>query len=100
MKEQLRNIDDRCIESSLGWRLDILSLSAVRYAEAGRSIKLEVEDRPRVNGELEWLVYVPESWIWKSEDGEEPVAPEKVSEILSRIRLAFWKLDMPVKEIV
>ncbi|HLZ18307.1 MAG TPA: hypothetical protein VKO67_01770, partial [Smithellaceae bacterium] len=88
------------LESSLGWRLDILSLSAVQYAEAGRSIKLEVEDRPRVTGELEWIIYAPDNWVWKSADGEEPVATEKIPEILNRIRLAFWKLDMPIKEIV
>jgi len=100
MKEQLRNIGDKSVESSLGWKVDILSESAVRYAEAERSMILEIEDRPRVTGELEWIIYTPDSWFWKGPDQEEAVSAEKSHEILDRISRAFWKLDMPIKEIV
>lgn len=100
MKETLQNIDNKSIISSLGWKLDILSVNAIQYAEQGRTITLEVEDRPKVTGELEWMIYTPENWIWKSKDLEEPVAKEKISEILNRISQAFWKLDMTIREIV
>lgn len=100
MKETLRNIDQKSVESSLDWRIDILSIDSFQYVEEVKSIKLEIEDRPDVRGELSWIVYLPASWIWKDANNDEPVAPEKIPEILNRISLAFWKLDMKIREMV
>jgi len=100
MTETLQIISGKCVTSPQGWQLDILSLGAVRYAEAERSIILEVEDRPNVTGDLEWILYTPDNWVWTISDRKEPVEKGKIPEILNRIGLAFWKLDMPIKEIV
>ena len=100
MKEILKTILDKSVESSLGWRVDILSLARFRYTEQGKTIDLILEDRPSVGGELEWIIYLPEKWVLKDNLEEELVLPERIPEILNRISLAFWKLDMPIKEMV
>lgn len=100
MTETLQVIEGKSVTSSLGWRLDLLSGDAVQYTEAQRSLKIKIEDRARVTGELEWILYTPESWIWTVGDRREPVGPERIAEILNRIDQAFWKLDMPIKRIV
>jgi hypothetical protein len=100
MKETLRILDDKSVESSLGWRIDILSIDSFQYVEEGRAIKLEIEDRPDARGELAWIIYLPANWIWEKTNNDEPVTPEKIHEILNRISLAFWKLDMKIKKIV
>ena len=100
MKETLQIRDSKSVSSSLGWQLDILSLTAIRYTEAQRTITLEMEDRPNVTGELEWILYLPETWVWTVGDGKEPVEQKKIPEILDRIGQAFWKLDMPIRKIV
>lgn len=82
----------------MGWKVDIPSSDVLIYEEEGKSIRLELEDRPDEQGELEWILYTPERWTWREKD--EPLAQEKVSEILKRIDLAFWKLDLKIKEIV
>lgn len=100
MKEIIKALNNKSVESSQGWRVDILSIDSLRYAEQGKMIELEIEDRPDAGGELEWIIYLPANWIWNNANNSEPVAPEKVSEILNRIEMAFWKLDMKIKEYV
>ena len=97
MKEIVLAINDGTVESSLGWRVEIISVDFLEYSEDGRTIKLEIEDRPDVGGELEWIIYTPENWVWNN---DEPLTKEKISDILNRIDLAFWKLDMKIKEII
>lgn len=100
MKETLQISGNNIVSSSLGWTLELLSVRALQYAEPDRTLLLEIEDCPTVTGELEWIISTPENWVWKVADGNEPVAEEKIPEILNRVSLAFWKLDMPIKEIV
>jgi len=98
MKETLRIVGKNSVESSVGWKIELLSPEILTYREGEKSIHLEMEDRPDVGGELEWIIYMPEYWTWREKD--EPLAREKVPEILKRIDLAFWKLDLKIKEIV
>jgi len=49
---------------------------------------------------MEWIIYLPANWIWEKPNDDKPVAPEKISEILNRIDLAFWKLDMTISKII
>ena len=100
MKEIISALNDKTVESSQGWRVVILSLDALKYSEKDKTITLQIEDRPDVGGELTWIIYLPANWIWDSAKKSEPVAPEKVSEILNHIETAFWKLDMKIKEYV
>jgi len=100
MKENIKAINNKSVESSLGWRVDILSMNSFRYSEQGKMIELEIEDRPDAGGELEWIIYLPENWIWNNSNQSDLLAPKKVSEILNRIEMAFWKLDMKIKEFV
>jgi len=100
MKETIKAKNDKSVESSLGWRIDILSVDSFQYQEHGKTIVLEIEDRPDARGELTWIIYTPENWRWENKENDEPVAPEKISEILNRVSLAFWKLDMKIKEII
>jgi hypothetical protein len=97
MKEIVLAISDATVESSLGWRVEMISVDFLEYSEDGRTIKLEIEDRPDVGGELEWIIYTPENWVWNN---DEPLMKEKISDILNRIDLAFWKLDMKIREYV
>jgi hypothetical protein len=97
MKEIVLAISDATVESSLGWRVEIISVDFLEYSENGRTIKLEIEDRPDAGGELEWIIYTPENWVWNN---DEPLMKEKISDILNRIDLAFWKLDMKIREYV
>ena len=98
MKETLQIIGKYTVESSSGWKVEIPSFDVLIYEEEGKSIRLALEDRPDAQGELEWILYTPERWIWSEKD--ESLAQEKISEILKRIDLAFWKLDLKIKEIV
>ena len=97
MKEIVLAISDATVESSLGWRVEMISVDFLEYSEDGRTIKLEIEDRPDAGGELEWIIYTPENWVWNN---DEPLMKEKISNILNRIDLAFWKLDMKIREYV
>jgi hypothetical protein len=97
MKEIVLAISDATVESSLGWRVEMISVDFLEYSEDGRTIKLEIEDRPDAGGELEWIIYTPENWVWNN---DEPLMKEKISDILNRIDLAFWKLDMKIREYV
>jgi hypothetical protein len=100
MKENIKALNNKSVESSLGWRVDILSIDCFQYSQGSKTIKLEIEDHPDAGGELEWIIYLPAHWIWNDVNHGELIAPEKVSEILSRIEMAFWKLDMKIKEYV
>jgi hypothetical protein len=97
MKEIVLAISDATVESSLGWRVEMISVDFLEYSEDGRTIKLEIEDRSDAGGELEWIIYTPENWVWNN---DEPLMKEKISDILNRIDLAFWKLDMKIREYV
>ncbi len=100
MKETLQLNGSKRVSSSQGWRLEVLSLTAIRYTENERTIDLDVEDCPNVTGELEWILYLPAAWEWSVGDRKEPVEPERISEILNRIDQAFWKLDLSIRKIV
>jgi hypothetical protein len=99
MKETLRLNDGKSVESSLGWKIDILSIDSFQYAESDKTMKFEIEDYPDERGDMEWLIYLPAEWRWGNSFDNEPVMPEKISEIINRIELAFWKLDMTIKEM-
>ena len=100
MKETLKIINNKIVESSLGWRINILSIDSLQYQEDGKTILLKTEDYPDVSGELEWIIYLPVNCRWQNADNEEPFSDEKMDEIVERISLAFWKLDMKIREIV
>jgi len=99
MKEIIKTLNDKSVESSLGWRIHVLSPNALQYSEKDKTITLEIEDRPDARGELTWIIYLPVNWVWTDANNTgDPVASEKISEILSRIETAFWKLDMKIRE--
>jgi hypothetical protein len=98
MKEIIKIIDDKTVESSLGWTIVISSIDSLQYQEQGKTISLEIEDYPDEMGELEWTIYVPTNCRWQGTD--ETIDQEKMDEIIKRISLAFWKLDMKIKEII
>ena len=100
MEETIKTINDKTVESSLNWRIDILSIDSLQYTERGKTIKLEIEDSPDERGELEWIIHLPKNWTWNNKNNDESVTTEKIAEILNRISLAFWKLDMKIKEII
>ena len=97
MKEIVLAISDATVESSLGWRVEIISVDFLECSENGRTIKLEIEDRPDVGGELEWIIYTPENWVWNN---DKLLTTEEISDVLKRIDLAFWTLDRKIKEII
>ena len=100
MKEIIKAIEDKTVESSLGWRVDILSWDALRYQERDKTITFQIEDYPDAMGELEWTIYIPPKCKWQEENHhEEIIDQQKLDEIIDRISTAFWKLDMKIKEI-
>jgi len=100
MKEVLTIIHDKTVESSLGWSINISSIDSMQYRENGKTLLFKIEDYPDVSGELEWTIHVPVNPKWQNADSEETVSDDKMDEIVERINLAFWKLDMKIKEIV
>lgn len=100
MQEILQTPDEKSVISSRGWKVEVLSVSALAYAEGDKTIVLELEDCPNERGELEWRVYTPAQWRWEEPHFAGPLPPQKISEILNRVELAFWKLDLAIKEIV
>jgi len=52
MKETIRRIDDKSVESSLGWRIDILAGDCFGYTEESGTMKFETEDRPDELGNM------------------------------------------------
>ncbi len=100
MKEIITAIDNHTVESSLGWRVDILSINALRYQEKDKTITLEIEDYPDAMGQLEWTIYIPPKCKWQGENHQEEIIDQqKLDEIIERISTAFWKLDMKIKGI-
>jgi len=100
MKEIITEIDDRTVESSLGWRVEIVSINALRYQEKDQTITFEIEDYPDFAGEPEWTIYIPPKCKWQGQSHDEAtIDQEKLDEITDRISTAFWKLDMKIKEI-
>ena len=100
MKEIITATDDHTVESSLGWRVDILSMDALRYQERDKTITFEIEDYPDAMGELEWTIYIPPNCKWQGKShNEETIDQAKLDDIIDRISTAFWKLDMKIKEI-
>ena len=97
MKEKLTTTSDWSVESSLGWKVEILSVNALQYEQDGKTIELAIEDQPDAWGNLEWIIYPPPDWRWKN---DQPVGQKQTAEILNRIGLAFWKLDLKIIEIV
>ncbi|HOC58354.1 MAG: hypothetical protein KBA28_02245 [Syntrophaceae bacterium] len=98
--EILSVLNDQSVESSRGWKIKILSVSSFLYQEAGKTLRFALEDCPNETGEMEWIIFLPENWAWNKPFHGEPVPSEKRAEILNRIDLAFWKLDMKIKEVV
>ena len=100
MKEIITVLDDHTVESSQGWRVEILSIHALRYQEKDKTITFEIEDYPDTRGELEWTIYIPPKCRWQDQSHHEAtIDHEKLDEIIDRISTAFWKLDMKIKEI-
>lgn len=83
----------------MGWKVDIVSVHLLRYSEGDKAVEMELEDCPDTLGELGWIIYTPENWVW-NEKNDDPLSSGKISEIISRIELAFWKMDMPIREII
>jgi len=100
MKEIITATDDHTVESSLGWRVDILSMDALRYQERDKTITFEIEDYSDAIGELEWTIYIPPICKWQDENHpEEIIGQEKLDDIIDRNSTAFWKLDMKIRGI-
>ncbi|MFA5322915.1 MAG: hypothetical protein WC373_09605 [Smithella sp.] len=99
MKETIKIMTDKTVESSLGWRVKILSADSLQYQEQGKTISFKIEDYPDETGELEWIIYVPTKCEWQDSNNEEVINQEKLNEIINRISLSFWKLDMKIKKI-
>ncbi len=100
MKESLKILNDQTVESSSGWRVEILSTDSLMYSEEGKSILLELEEqRDAMGADVEWTIYEPLAWCWDKQK-EQIISQKKSSEILNRIELAFWILDLKIKEII
>lgn len=97
MNESVKMINDKTVESSLGWKVCILSIDSFQYQEDGKTIIFKIEDYPDALGELEWTIYVPVKCRWQGANHEEIIDQEKMDEIIDRISTAFWKLDMKIK---
>lgn len=92
-------MDDKRVESSLGWKVSILSIDSMVYQENDKKIFFKIEDYPDAMGELEWTIYIPVQCRWKGANDQDMIDQEKLDEIIDRISTAFWKLDMKIKEI-
>lgn len=100
MKDSLKIIDDRTVESSSGWRVKILSTDSLIYSEEGKSVLLELEEhRDAIGADVEWTIYEPLAWCWDKQK-EQVISQKESSEILNRIEMAFWMLDLKIKEII
>jgi len=100
MKDSPKIIDDQTVESDSGWRVEILSSDSLMYSEEGKSILFEIEEH-RDSGavDVEWTIYEPLVWNWDRQK-DQIIPQKKSSEILNRIELAFWMLDLKIKEII
>ena len=100
MKDSLKIIDDQTVESASGWRIEILSIDSLLYSDEGKSILFEMEEhRDAIGADVEWTIYEPLVWCWDKQK-EQIISQKEGSEILNRIELAFWMLDLKIKEII
>jgi len=100
MKDSLKIINDQTVESASGWRIEILSSESLMYSEEGKSILFEMEEHRDASGaDVEWTIYDPLAWSWDKQKNQ-IIPQKKSSEILNRIELAFWMLDLKIKEII
>lgn len=97
MNESVKMINDKTVESSLGWKVCILSMDSFQYQEDRQTIIFKIEDYPDARGELEWTIYIPVKCRWQGVNHDEIIDQEKLNEIIDRISTAFWKLDMKIK---
>ena len=100
MKDSLKIIDDQTVESDSGWRVEILSSESLMYSVEEKSILFEIEEHRDAGGaDVEWTIYEPLEWCWNRQK-EQIISQKESSEILNRIELAFWMLDLKIKEII
>ena len=100
MKDSPKIIDDQTVESDSGWRVEILSSDSLMYSKEGKSILFEIEEHRDSGGvDVEWTIYEPLVWNWDRQK-DQIIPQKKNSEILNRIELAFWMLDLKIKEII
>lgn len=100
MKDSLKIIDDQTVKSDSGWRVEILSIDSLMYSKEGKSILFEIEEHRDASGaDVEWTIYEPLAWNWDKQR-DQIIPQKKRSEILNRIELAFWMLDLKIKEII
>jgi len=100
MKDSPKIIDDQTVESDSGWRVEILSSDSLMYSEEGKNILFEIEEHRDSGGvDVEWTIYEPLVWSWDRQKNQ-IIPQKKTSEILNRIELAFWMLDLKIKEII
>jgi hypothetical protein len=100
MKDSLKILNDQTVESSSGWWVEILSTDSLMYSEEGKSIIFEMEEhRDAIGADVEWTIYEPRVWCWDKQK-EQIISQKESSEILNRIELAFWMLDLKIKEII
>ena len=100
MKEIIRMINNKTVESSLGWRIRVPSIHHLKYEEHEKIIEVEIEGGTDEKSAIDWAIYEPVVWRWKNMNCDDSVGPEKIAGILDRIRVAFDKLDMKIKEII
>ena len=100
MKDSLKILNDQTVESSSGWWVEILCTDSLMYSEEGKSILFEMEEhRDAIGADVEWTIYEPRVWCWDKQK-EQIISQKESSEILNRIELAFWMLDLKIKEII
>ncbi len=100
MKDSLKILNNQTVESSSGWWVEILSTDSLMYSEEGKSILFEMEEhRDAIGADVEWTIYEPRVWCWDKQK-EQIISQKESSEILNRIELAFWMLDLKIKEII
>ena len=96
MKDSLKILNDQTVESSSGWWVEILSTDSLMYSEEGKSILFEMEEhRDAIGADVEWTIYEPRVWCWDKQK-EQIISQKESSEILNRIELAFWMLDLKI----
>jgi hypothetical protein len=100
MKDSLKIIDDQTVVSTSGWRMEILSSESLMYSVEEKSILFEIEEHRDAGGaDVEWTIYEPLAWRW--DRYKDQIIPQKKrAEILNRIELAFWMLNLKIKEII
>ena len=76
MKDSLKILNDQTVESSSGWRVEILSTDSLMYSEKGKSVLLEIEEhRDTIGADVEWTIYEPLAWSWDRQ--KDQIIPQK-----------------------